>query len=270
MKRIGYGWLFVCCIALTGYPATDEELQQRYQAAIEDARITQADEIYPFLTPLIEENTALQWRGEPGRKQVLMITWTQCEYYQGLKGKTVNVNTLPSSFSSPSGQKSVMASYMVPADIWVTAVPELDNFIKNNPMPYNAMCLRLEQLLGLPPHDGKTCFVSYWVYPEDLVRPCPDAEVTDSVAELDFPPETPQEYRDWFNNMKENMYDNWRYPWTRLGYTYDWGNPDSEVGLSEFILRKRPDNPIYVQINEIIPNQEFFASLSSASYWELY
>jgi len=42
------------------------------------------------------------------------------------------------------------------------------------------------------------------------------------------------------------------------------------VGLSEFILRKRPDNPIYVQINEIIPNQEFFASLSSASYWELY
>jgi len=26
------------------------------------------------------------------------------------------------------------------------------------------------------------------------------------------------------------------YPWTRLGYTYDWGNPDSEVGLSEFVI----------------------------------
>jgi hypothetical protein len=26
------------------------------------------------------------------------------------------------------------------------------------------------------------------------------------------------------------------YPWTRLGYTYDWGNPESEVGLSEFVV----------------------------------
>jgi hypothetical protein len=28
------------------------------------------------------------------------------------------------------------------------------------------------------------------------------------------------------------------YPWTQLGYTYDWGNPESEVGLSEFVIRK--------------------------------
>ncbi len=27
------------------------------------------------------------------------------------------------------------------------------------------------------------------------------------------------------------------YPWTRLGYTYDWGNPGSEVGLSEFVIQ---------------------------------
>lgn len=28
------------------------------------------------------------------------------------------------------------------------------------------------------------------------------------------------------------------YPWTRLGYTYDWGNAKSRVGLSEFVIRK--------------------------------
>ena len=28
------------------------------------------------------------------------------------------------------------------------------------------------------------------------------------------------------------------YPWTRLGYAYDWGNPQSEVGLSEFVIKK--------------------------------
>ncbi|MBU6351343.1 MAG: hypothetical protein KGS73_14490 [Chloroflexi bacterium] len=27
-----------------------------------------------------------------------------------------------------------------------------------------------------------------------------------------------------------------RYPWTRLGYTYDWSNSASEVGLSEFVV----------------------------------
>ena len=31
------------------------------------------------------------------------------------------------------------------------------------------------------------------------------------------------------------------YPWTRLGYTYDWGNPRNLVGLSEFVLRIDPN-----------------------------
>jgi len=26
-----------------------------------------------------------------------------------------------------------------------------------------------------------------------------------------------------------------RYPWTALGYTYDWGSPDDPVGASEFV-----------------------------------
>jgi hypothetical protein len=26
------------------------------------------------------------------------------------------------------------------------------------------------------------------------------------------------------------------YSWTRLGYTYNWRNPDREIGLSEFII----------------------------------
>ncbi len=26
------------------------------------------------------------------------------------------------------------------------------------------------------------------------------------------------------------------YPWTRLGYSYDWENPGSEIGRSEFII----------------------------------
>jgi len=43
------------------------------------------------------------------------------------------------------------------------------------------------------------------------------------------------EYVAWFNRKKAASYGDSGSPWTRLGYTYDWGNPDSEVGLSEFV-----------------------------------
>ena len=43
--------------------------------------------------------------------------------------------------------------------------------------------------------------------------------------------------RNWFNRLKSESYGENGYPWTRLGYTYDWGNPKGEVGLSEFIIK---------------------------------
>jgi hypothetical protein len=74
-----------------------------------------------------------------------------------------------------------------------------------------------------------------WVRPEDLFRPSPDPEITDTQAQLNFNENVSQEHVYWFNSLKNTTYD--KYPWTRLGYTYDWGNPDSEVGLSEYVLR---------------------------------
>ncbi|MFO0210323.1 MAG: hypothetical protein ACK53E_05995, partial [Pseudanabaena sp.] len=41
----------------------------------------------------------------------------------------------------------------------------------------------------------------------------------------------------WFENLRSQSYKTTGgYPWTRMGYTYDWGNPNSEVGLSEFVI----------------------------------
>ncbi|MCL4692577.1 MAG: hypothetical protein KJ060_08715, partial [Candidatus Hydrogenedentes bacterium] len=104
------------------------------------------------------------------------------------------------------------------------------------------MTLRAEQLLGLPPHDGKTRFVEFWVDPSDLFRPSPDPAVTDHEAELDFPGSelfvtVSSEYVDWYESQVAISYGPDGYPWTRLGYTYDWGNPLTEVGLSEFVIR---------------------------------
>jgi hypothetical protein len=41
--------------------------------------------------------------------------------------------------------------------------------------------------------------------------------------------------------LDENDPNTWGYPWTRLGYSYDWGNPKNPVGLSEFVLRIDPN-----------------------------
>ena len=68
-------------------------------------------------------------------------------------------------------------------------------------------------------------------------------------------------YTGWFNNRKNYIYDNFRnyptsspYPWTRLGYTYDWGSA-TRIGLSEFIAHGRKVNGagISVRIRRDLP-----------------
>jgi hypothetical protein len=62
-------------------------------------------------------------------------------------------------------------------------------------------------------------------------------------AELDFPISDrvvtiDGAYKAWFLQHKKTIYTR-PIPgtWTRLGYTYDWGNPGHPVGESEFIVR---------------------------------
>ena len=122
-------------------------------------------------------------------------------------------------------------------EIWAVIPKELAGFYKQNcSLSDNDLVLRLEQLYGLPPHNGKQWFVEIWVDPDDILRPSPDPEITDYEAELDFPKWVDTQYRGWFNELKSESYGENGYPWTRLGYTYDWGNPESEIGLSEFII----------------------------------
>ena len=48
------------------------------------------------------------------------------------------------------------------------------------------------------------------------------------------------EHRAWMNANWGASYGFWQatqYPWTALGYTYDWCNPSTTVGVSEFIVR---------------------------------
>ena len=189
------------------------DLQALYTAAVADAEVAEASEISDTLTAIRPDNGELVLDAN-GR--VKMVTWTSFAGYDSLVGMETSLAV----------------------EVWVTAAPKLSAFCKASGLSGAELDLRLEQLLGLPPGNGKTRVVELWVPMSDMFRPSPDLEVDDSVAELDFPSGTPQEHIDWINNLKATSYVAPGYPWTRLGYTYDWAPGASEVGLSEFVIRK--------------------------------
>lgn len=145
-------------------------------------------------------------------------------------------------------------------DVWVTVVPELQSFCsKYVPTGGVTVGKRLIQLLGLSLGDdpSKREMVEFWVDPQFLFRPSFNPEITSHEAGLQFSASNPfllfqLSYYQWFSSQFDQSYKNngqlitrdnknqkaWAYPWTQLGYTYDWGDPSNHLGSSEFVIRR--------------------------------
>lgn len=203
----------------TGTPIVTDEFNQTYVNAIDDAMIADDSEIDSHLTPITENNSNLIWQGNSSDKKVLVVVWTKY------------------NSSYPVGQN--VTTYW--GDTWVTVAPELKNFFKAHPVSKQYIRLRVAQLLGLPPDSKDDYFAEVWVKPQDIFRPSPDNEINDTTAQLDFPSSVDPAYEKWFNDNIIGSYFPKKYPWTRLGYTYDWGNPYSHVGLSEFVIKNNSE-----------------------------
>jgi hypothetical protein len=252
--------------------------QAQYAQAVADARVALPSEISPHLTPINAQNLNLVWENGVVGSRLLVVTWLddagkyyQCTVAAGCSGNTVCIE----------GGECPSYKY----DTWVTVVPEIKNFFANTaPKP-----LRLAQLMGMPPEAAasgnaleRKYMLELWVAPKDLFRPCPDTEISDTVCELDFPLDafhTPDltnlvrattgpdygtfmNYPTWFANQVRYSYTPGAnpYPWTRLGYTYDWGS-SNHVGLSEFVLhgRKVDGSTISVGIKSVKTTASYFA-----------
>jgi hypothetical protein len=214
------------CLFFTGCGAApdDTALQAAYLAAIQDARVAEPGEICATLEPITWYNPDLVWEGQPGTGRVLLLTWTSWDGYNDKTGANMTQSR----------------------DTWVVVPAELHEFYrKNSSLDSERLVLRLEQLYGLPPHNGKKWFVEMWADPADIFRPSPDPDTADGEAELDFPGWVDAAYKDWFNQLKSTSYGDDGYPWTRLGYTYDWGGGKNEIGLSEFVIRAGSTVGIY-------------------------
>ncbi len=194
------------------------ELEKRYHYAVQDAAIAEPAEISKNLVAIVPSNHNLIWKNKDDSQnaKILVVTWTNYNGYDDKIGQSIALSR----------------------EVWVTTAPEIKHFCKT---VKENRTLRLEQLLGLPPKAGKTKFIEMWVKPNDLFRPSADPEISDNEAETEFRMANKfvrisDDYIKWYNDLKMQSYGSNGYPWTRLGYTYDWGNEHQHVGLSEFVI----------------------------------
>jgi hypothetical protein len=207
---------------------------QTYLNAIEDAIVAKPSEVYSGLTPIVENNSNLVWQGTPGNESVLIVTWTKYASNYPVNG------TVTTSWG----------------ETWVTTAPQIQLFFKEHVNSGVNATLRAAQLLGLPANTTDTYFVELWVNPQSLFRSSPDNEITDTTASLTFPANTTADYKAWFNNYIITAYYPMKYPWTRLGYTYDWGSTQTHMGLSEFVIKQNST----VTVKSVTPTAEFLGS----------
>jgi hypothetical protein len=188
--------------------------EKTYDEAVRDAAEPTSEDVYTGLWPITPSNPKLVWNED--KTAVRMVTWTT------FTGYTLGDNVLT-------------------RDVWLTPVPQLQELCKT--VPTEKLVPRINEYLGLPPatqRDNARYFVEMWVKPGDMFRPCPDPEIDDTACSLEFPATASAQHKAWMNGNYAYSFGFWqqtKYPWTGLGYTYDWCNADTYVGASEYVVR---------------------------------
>lgn len=198
----------------------DSVVEAQYQAAVKDAAEPLESEIHPLVV-INTASDAVTWDAD--QKRVLMITFSNNpEVY-------------------PEGEMVKLSQ-----NVWTVTEKELYEWYKKNREGVKNWPLRLRQLLGLPPTSPMTHFSAFWVEPQNLIRPAfiTDIQIDSMEVSLDErlnDYSSEQEFKVWYKNwFDKNRAKSYRkdggFPWTRLGYTYDWGRKDNKYGLSEFLV----------------------------------
>jgi hypothetical protein len=143
-------------------------------------------------------------------------------------------------------------------EVWVTVVPEVRDSC--NDWAQDEQVMRLRQLLGLQPTYPAAWFIEMRVPADSIFRPAADPAIntatlcdtgTNPDCPLGFPNGVSARHVRWF---ADKMLATWKlpngypasggddfnrlgYPWTRLGYTYNWHPGSPRYGASEYVVR---------------------------------
>lgn len=226
-------------------PESYKFLKKKLDDSIEDAKRPSQEKVVDNLWGLTTSNSKIKTRINNGTTEFLMVSW---KYLQN-----------PNADWKP-GLKQI------DNQTWLTAANQVKEFCHTCKglginIPGNIMLsLRLQQYLGLVlnKYANKTHFVEMWVKAEDLSRPCINPEIGDSTCKV-LPVPVPDS-----NSVLQKIYkssyegNGEHYPWTGLGYTYDWGNPQKpHVGASEFLINPDSGKSVEVEVVSVTPTQEY-------------
>ena len=65
------------------------------------------------------------------------------------------------------------------------------------------------------------------------------------------------EFKTWFDDNILDSYFYGEYPWTRLGYTYNWSGHGTEYGVTEFLVKQGAE----VEVEFTVSADEFVKKL---------
>lgn len=197
--------------ACGGKKLSDDEL---FANAVRDAVFADEDEILPLVNI---------------RKGAKNVIWSE-------DGKSVLVafmHKYPDSY--PAGEEIELKW----GNVWCVSAGEFHEWMKNSKENVKNWTERLHQLMGMPYSKGYNTVTALWVDASLIYRP---AYVTDANAEMKNvlqktgDEEFDTKYKEWFDGNIIWSYFDSAFPWTRLGYTYDWADNGTEYGLSEFLV----------------------------------
>ena len=204
-----------------------------YQAAVIDAMVIEDDDILP-LVAITKDSPMCSW-DEDGC--VLMLTH----------------HSYPDSYVA--GEEYTLTY----GAVWTFTDKEIAKWHKDNKSGVTDWELRFKQLIGLPEERTYTHFSALWTNPDDIIRPGYAWRLTDAVGAAAFVEEPSEEYKAWFDGNIIWSYFDSAYPWTRLGYTYDWAAGSGKYGLSEFLIRKNA----VTEVAFTLSTEEFLSWLES-------
>ncbi|MFI3176508.1 MAG: hypothetical protein R3Y67_03325 [Eubacteriales bacterium] len=218
MKRVRI-LIVVCMITVLGVGCGTTEVTSNaegdktlYELAMADSMVAEEDEIYELVT-LDALDEMVTW-DEEGR--VLLLTY----------------HSYPDSYLEGEDVTLEWGS------VWSFTDKELEAFYEEEKDDVEDWALRLEQLIGLPEGSGHTVVTAMWVDLSDVTRPAYQSDATDGTMMNYLPEGVEEEYQEWFDQNILDSYYYGAYPWTRLGYTYDWADNGTEYGVTEFLIQK--------------------------------
>lgn len=205
--------VLVFLTALSGCKSKTADLNTLYESAVRDAAFADEDEILPLVS-LVESDPMTTWQNG----KVLLLTW----------------HNYPDSY--PEGENvTIEWGY-----VWTFTDKEIASY-KDELKKCKDPETRLKQLIGLPPDCDYTTFTGFWVSPESVKRPAYRTDIVSGEMTTSFDENVDEDFKEWFDENILGSYFDGAYPWTRLGYTYDWADNGTEYGLTEFLVSDKAE-----------------------------